>query len=73
MNADGTNLVQLTDLPTVDMDPSWSPDGSKIVFTSERSGIYEIWMMNADGSNPIQLTTSEGNAGYPAWQPGSGE
>lgn len=31
--------------------PSWSPDGSQLVFLSNRSGQWEIWAMNADGSN----------------------
>lgn len=37
--------------------PSWSPDGSKIAFSSDRDGNYEIYVMNAhDGSNVIRLT-----------------
>ncbi len=31
--------------------PTWSPDGSKIAFLTDRSGQWEIWIMNADGSD----------------------
>jgi WD40-like Beta Propeller Repeat len=35
---------------------SWSPDGRKIAFVSNRTGTYEIYVMNADGSGVSQLT-----------------
>ena len=50
--------------------PEYSPDGSKIAFTSDRSGHGEIWVCNSDGSNQIQLT-SIGGAGSPRWFPDS--
>jgi Tol biopolymer transport system component len=31
--------------------PVWSPDGSQIAFVTDRTGLWEIWLMNADGSN----------------------
>ena len=49
--------------------PQYSPDGSKIVFASDRSGHYEIWSCDADRSNPIQLTSLESTAGSPFWFP----
>ena len=36
----------------------WSPDGSRIAFTSARDGNFEIYVMDADGSNPTRLTNS---------------
>ena len=56
MNADGTNVVQVTagDMNSSinNMNPSWSPDGTQLVFFSNRSGPgkTELWIINADGS-----------------------
>jgi Tol biopolymer transport system component len=36
--------------------PSWSPDGGRIVFESNRAGSHDIWVMNADGSDVRRLT-----------------
>lgn len=59
MPATGGDPVQLTAAGT-DEDPVWSPDGSMIVFQSERpsGGVPDLYLMNADGSNERQLTTS---------------
>ncbi len=50
INADGTGLVNLTNNPARDMLPAWSPDKSRIAFTSDRDGKTQIYLMNADGS-----------------------
>lgn len=39
-----------------DMQPKWSPDGTKIAFTSDRGGGDNIWVMDRDGSNPVQVS-----------------
>jgi len=56
---DGTGVVNLTNDPASDSTSSFSRDGTKIVFSSDRAGgsIFQLWMMNADGSNPTQITT----------------
>jgi Tol biopolymer transport system component len=61
----------LTRTPGFDGDPSWSPDGSKIVFESTRSGNSDVWVMNANGTNPRDLTAASPQFdGDPAWSPG---
>ena len=58
------NLVnKLTNEPGYDAEPTLSPDGSKIVFTSIRSGDLELYLMDADGSNVIQITDELGYDG----------
>jgi Tol biopolymer transport system component/DNA-binding winged helix-turn-helix (wHTH) protein len=53
-----------------DARPSYSVDGKRIAFESDRSGSTEIWICNEDGSDPVQLTSfGNGWAGSPAWSP----
>ena len=50
--------------------PHFSPDGSKIVFQSDRSGSREIWVSDADGLNAVQVTSFEDRwPGSPLWSP----
>lgn len=60
INIDGSNLTRLTDNDAFDGNPSWSPDGDKIVFNSSRDGgvnaDQEIYTMNTDGSEPQKIT-----------------
>jgi serine/threonine protein kinase len=53
-----------------EMEPRFSPNGTKIAFSSSRSGPSEIWICNRDGSQPLALT-SFGNAptNRPRWSP----
>src|SRR5260370_34570179 len=45
--------------------PRWSPDGARIVFTSERDGDPEIYVMRADGSHAVRLTYAPGRDAHP--------
>src|SRR5216117_1854859 len=67
MNADGSDPRNLTNNPGGDDTPAWSPDGTRIAFTSARDGNWEIYVMNADGSNATRLT--DNGAQMPAWSP----
>ncbi len=52
-----------------DMNPSWSPDGTKIAFSSNRDGNREVYVMSVDGSNQINLTNSPNDDNNPSWSP----
>jgi Tol biopolymer transport system component len=55
-----------------DTAPQFSPDGNRIVFVSDRSGSFEVWVANADGSNQKRVTFFGGPpVGSPRWSPDS--
>jgi Tol biopolymer transport system component len=68
---DGSSLRNLTNVPTaVNTNPSWSPDGKRLAFTSNRSGTYDVYVVNVDGTNLINLTPSNTtNISAVAWSP----
>ena len=77
MDADGGNQQRLTNNPDGDWNPSWSPDGKRIVFSSRRAGHFigkagiteEIYVMDADGGNRQRLTNNRKNDLLPSWSP----
>jgi Tol biopolymer transport system component len=79
---DNTAMRQLTRFPDVDGtwsndprkplpddQPSISPDGLKIAFTSNRAGNFDIWVMDINGRHLRRLTTSSAREVDPAWSP----
>jgi len=64
-DADGSNLVQVTDAPGYDAEATVSRDGEWVVFTSARDGDLEIYKMRMDGSEVTRLTDSPGYDGGP--------
>ncbi|HMS42041.1 MAG TPA: hypothetical protein PKE69_17545, partial [Pyrinomonadaceae bacterium] len=69
MNSDGTNLTNITNSATIDTEPNYSPDGSKIVFSTNRDGNNEIYRMNQDGTNPMRLTNNSASDISPYYSP----
>ena len=53
----------------LDIVPRYSPDGEQIVFASDRSGDYQIWVSDADGANARRLTHRFSVAATPHWSP----
>jgi YD repeat-containing protein len=76
MNADGSGQTRLTNNLANDDSPSWSPDGSKVVFRSDRERdccdpSAQVWTMNTDGSGQINLSNSNSNNYSASWTSGS--
>lgn len=63
------NRTNLTNHPAGDISPVWSPDGTKIAFSSNRDGNWEIYVMNADGTGQRRLTDNQAVDSEPAWSP----
>lgn len=66
INPDGSEELQLTSGTGRNENPSWTPDGHFISFTSTRGGTRDIYIMYVNGQNQKQLTTS-GNKSFPTW------
>lgn len=67
---DGGQAVPLTDGIEWNFQPTYSPDGAKIAFISDRDGYDNLWVMDANGDNPVQITKeSQHNIHNPAWSP----
>ena len=74
MDFDGTNQKRLTHTEVNERHPTWSPDGSKIAFSSVQEEDFVISVMNADGTNRMSLTEEilDGRTQFnfhPAWSP----
>ncbi len=82
VNPDGSNPVNLTNNAANDETPSWTSDGQKIVFQTNRGNVrkvgengdvqranYDIYIMDADGSNQTRITGFETNDENPSISP----
>jgi TolB protein len=76
MNPDGTGVTRLTHSVGSDWLPAWSPDGTKIAFTSDREDPgctficnEEIYVMNADGGGQTRVTSNPASDLGPDWSP----
>ncbi|HEY2982462.1 MAG TPA: protein kinase [Anaerolineales bacterium] len=76
INADGTELTQLTTVPGADFEPAWSPDGTRIAFTSIRDGNMQVYVLQLSDQEVTRLTfpqnfgsDTEAEARQPMWSP----
>ncbi|MFH1961610.1 MAG: carboxypeptidase regulatory-like domain-containing protein, partial [bacterium] len=61
MNVDGSNLTNLTQCPAQDLDPCLSSDGKRLVFTSNRDGNDEVYIMDVEGTRSVKRLTNDPN------------
>jgi Tol biopolymer transport system component len=69
MNPDGTEQRNITHNPAQERSPVWSPDGTKLAFSSDRFGAEDIFIMNSDGSSQTRLTNNPADDFSPYWSP----
>ena len=62
-------LRQFTFDAGVPRDPTWSPDGRSLAYTSDRGGNPDIWIQSVQHPNPVRLTSSPGADWQPDWSP----
>ncbi len=65
----GTALQQLTNDPANDVMPTFSPDGRKVAFASDRAGNWDIYMMDITGGQAVQLTSDQTHDISPSFSP----
>ena len=63
------SLARLTFDPGLQTEPTWSPDGRFIAYTSDRSGNFDIWVQQVGGGNQLQITHSPPPDWQPDWSP----
>jgi TolB protein len=68
---DGKDIKNLTNSPGYDAEATISPNGKKIIFTSDRDGDLELYSMNTDGKNIKRLTNEAGYDGGAFYSPDS--
>ena len=71
VNADGTDLTNLTNNPANDSRPSWSPDGKRLVFVSDRDDGENIYILDLSSGTVTRLTTGYYTDNLPHWSPDS--
>jgi Tol biopolymer transport system component/DNA-binding winged helix-turn-helix (wHTH) protein len=62
-------LWQLTSMAGLEIEPTWSPDGQFIAYSSNRSGNLDIWVQPVFAGTPIRITSIEVSDSQPAWSP----
>ena len=73
MNPDGSEQVNLTQHPSIDLEAAWSPKGEQILFVSDREGTRDLYFMDADGSNVRRVFKQKIDVWRtaPTWSPDS--
>ncbi len=64
-----TSVTQITNDPARDEMPTFSPDGHRIAFSSDRQGNWDIFMVDAAGGQPVQVTNDATDEIHPSFSP----
>lgn len=65
----GTAVTQLTNDPANEVMPTFSPDGRRVAFSSDRAGNWDIYVMDAAGGQPVQITSDMTHDIHPSFSP----
>lgn len=68
-NVGGTTVTQVTSDPADDVMPSFSPEGDRIAFASNRAGKWDVYVTSISGDPPAQITNDTDHEIHPTWSP----
>jgi TolB protein len=69
MDLNNQEVNRLTNSPSIDTSPSFSPDGKKIIFNSDRGGSQQLYVMDSNGRNVKRISYGKGRYATPVWAP----
>jgi len=73
MNADGSNIRQITQTGAANFCPYFHPDGQRIIYASNagdpKGREFDLWLISKNGGSPERITTATGFDGFPMWSP----
>ena len=69
MNIKNQNVKRITNSPSIDTSPSFSPDGKQIVFNSDRGGSQQLYVMDEKGRGVKRISFGKGRYATPVWSP----
>jgi Tol biopolymer transport system component len=65
----GLAVTQLTSDPSSEVQPAFSPDGTRVAFASDHGGDWDIWVVSVEGGPPVQITHDIADDVHPSWSP----
>jgi Tol biopolymer transport system component/DNA-binding winged helix-turn-helix (wHTH) protein len=65
----GRMLWQLTSTGRLEGEPTWSPDGRRVAYSSDRNGNFDVWVQPVSEGSPVQITSDAARDWQPSWSP----